>query len=626
MAYKTPGVYVEEISTLPPSVAEVETAIPAFIGYTEKQGEIVDGLPVPVRISSMLEYERIFGSAQNQAGIGVTVIGPSITVTPPTSTTFKMYYSLQLFFANGGGPCYITSVGTYSGGTVTLTALQGGLKAIEKEDEPTLLLFPDATSLSSESDFYVIYKDALTQCNKLQDRFTIMDTYTDAAMNGSGTDPVKKLRSNMDQGTEYLKYGAAYYPFVDTTLDYKYADSAVDVEITETLDYAGQATIISDSVDASNVIMLNGALSGLQTLVDDGSDPVAALLMSQVLSNVTSIRGQFMSIRDSALQMVTVARTAVNNAPDPTNADVSAVTDAANELVTWINNTLGTPITGLGTLITTLNGTYVKVEVSGAIDDVNDFATALPTDIGTAKGALGKIDILINKLEVISDGGDLVSVTLAELAVSNNILYNQVIAAIAAVPIKLPPSSGVAGVYARVDANSGVWSAPANTNLNYVINPTYKVDNKQQEDMNVSVTGKSVNAIRTFTGRGILIWGARTLDGNSNEWRYVPVRRFFNFAEESIKKATEAFVFQSNDANTWVKVRGMIESFLTQQWKAGALTGAKTEQAFYVSIGLGQTMTAQDILEGRMIVEIGMAVVRPAEFIVLRFTHMMQEA
>ncbi|MBU3660678.1 MAG: phage tail sheath family protein [Flavobacteriales bacterium] len=625
MAYKTPGVYVEEISTLPPSVAEVATAIPAFIGYTEKPGQIADGLPVPVRISSMLEYERIFGSAQNQAGIGVTVIGPSITVTPPTSTTFKMYYSLQLFFANGGGPCYVTSVGTYSVGTVTLTALQGGLKAIEKEDEPTLLLFPDATSLSSEPDFYVIYQDALTQCNKLQDRFTIMDTYTDAAMNGSGTDPVKKLRNEMNQSTEYLKYGAAYYPFVDTTLDYKYADSAVNVTITETLDYAGQATIISDSVDASNVIMLNGALAGLQTLVDDGSDPIAALLMSQVLSNVTSIRGQFMSISDSALQMVTVARTAVNNAPDPTNADVSAVTDAANELVTWINNNLGTPITQLGTLISTLNGTDDQTAVSGAIDNVEVIAADLSTAIGIAKGALGKIDILINKLEVISDG-DLVSVTLAELAVSNNILYNQVIAAIASVPIKLPPSSGVAGVYARVDANSGVWSAPANTNLNYVINPTYKVDNKQQEDMNVSVTGKSVNAIRTFTGRGILIWGARTLDGNSNEWRYVPVRRFFNFAEESIKKATEAFVFQSNDANTWVKVRGMIESFLTQQWKAGALTGAKTEQAFYVSIGLGQTMTAQDILEGRMIVEIGMAVVRPAEFIVLRFTHMMQEA
>jgi phage tail sheath protein FI len=95
--------------------------------------------------------------------------------------------------------------------------------------------------------------------------------------------------------------------------------------------------------------------------------------------------------------------------------------------------------------------------------------------------------------------------------------------------------------------------------------------------------------------------------------------------EESARKASEPFVFEPNDANTWIKVRAMIENFLILQWRAGALAGAKPEHAFYVKIGLGQTMTALDILEGRMIVEIGMAVVRPAEFIVLRFSHKMQE-
>ena len=123
-----------------------------------------------------------------------------------------------------------------------------------------------------------------------------------------------------------------------------------------------------------------------------------------------------------------------------------------------------------------------------------------------------------------------------------------------------------------------------------------------------------------------MVWGARTLAGNDNEWRYIPVRRFFNMAEESIKKATEQFVFEPNDKNTWVKVRAMIENFLILQWRAGALAGAKPDQAFFVRVGLGETMTAQDILEGRMNVEIGMAVVRPAEFIILKFSHKMQEA
>jgi len=123
-----------------------------------------------------------------------------------------------------------------------------------------------------------------------------------------------------------------------------------------------------------------------------------------------------------------------------------------------------------------------------------------------------------------------------------------------------------------------------------------------------------------------LVWGARTLAGNDNEWRYVSVRRFFNMVEESVKKATAQFVFEPNDANTWVKVRAMIENFLILQWRAGALAGAKPDEAFYVRVGLGQTMTADDILNGYMHIEIGMAVVRPAEFIVLKFSHKLQQS
>jgi phage tail sheath protein FI len=141
--------------------------------------------------------------------------------------------------------------------------------------------------------------------------------------------------------------------------------------------------------------------------------------------------------------------------------------------------------------------------------------------------------------------------------------------------------------------------------------------------MNVDeVSGKSVNVIRSFPGRGpAIIWGARTLAGNDNEWRYVNVRRFCTFAEESIRRATRQFVFEPNDANTWVKVKGMIENFLTLQWRQGALMGAKAADAFSVQVGLGSTMTALDVLEGRMVVVVGLCPVRPAEFIILRFVQ-----
>jgi hypothetical protein len=190
----------------------------------------------------------------------------------------------------------------------------------------------------------------------------------------------------------------------------------------------------------------------------------------------------------------------------------------------------------------------------------------------------------------------------------------------------LPPAAAVAGAYARTDRERGVWKAPANVSLASVIGPKVKVTNAVQDDMNVDINGKSINAIRAFSGKGTLVWGSRTLDGNSNEWRYVPVRRLFNFIEESVQKASSFAVFEPNTAMTWLKVSTMIENFLYDLWQRGALAGDKPEKAFFVAVGLGKTMTEQDILEGRMILEVGVAAVRPAEFIILRFSHKLQEA
>jgi phage tail sheath protein FI len=140
-----------------------------------------------------------------------------------------------------------------------------------------------------------------------------------------------------------------------------------------------------------------------------------------------------------------------------------------------------------------------------------------------------------------------------------------------------------------------------------------------------AIAGKSINAIRSFTGRGTIVWGARTLDGNDDNWRYISVRRFYIMVEESVKNACAVFVFEPNDANTWTKVQAMIQNYLTNLWREGALAGSKPELSFYVKVGLGLTMDQDDINNGRMIVEIGLAPVRPAEFIVLVFTQIQQQ-
>ncbi|NNK88580.1 MAG: phage tail sheath family protein, partial [Flavobacteriaceae bacterium] len=191
----------------------------------------------------------------------------------------------------------------------------------------------------------------------------------------------------------------------------------------------------------------------------------------------------------------------------------------------------------------------------------------------------------------------------------------------------LPPSSAMAGIYTAVDNDRGVWKSPANISVANVIKPTVNITHDEQENLNVdAVSGKSINAIRTFPGVGTMVWGGRTLDGNSLDWRYINVRRTMIMLEQSIKLALRAYVFEPNDANTWVTVKSMIVNFLTQKWNQGALAGATPEDAFGVQVGLGTTMTSSDILEGRMLIVVNLAIVRPAEFIVVSFEQEMQKS
>jgi phage tail sheath protein FI len=471
--FTTPGVFVQEIPVFSPSVAAVATAIPAFMGFTEKA--IVNGQPwpftssepaPPVRITSFMEFQELFGGPFGEDfTINVTdaLVGGQNVRTIATSiaspSKFKMYYSLQMYFANGGGPCYIVSVNKYTGATFSsITGFTDSFTKLEKEDEPTLILFPDAVNLdlsgTSTPDLYgALVAASLAHCAKMQDRFTI----TDIPENNVSLTQVNEFRAAI--GANNLKYGASYMPFLNTILNF-----GID-ETNSTIVYTGT---------------LQPALNGMS----------------------------------------------------------------------------------LGAVKTTFPAVYTAI---------------------------------INQTNTVH--------------------------------VVCPPSGAIAGIYAAVDNDRGVWKAPANVSVNNVTSPTIAITELQQGYLNVDPTsGKSINAIRAFVGRGILVWGSRTLDGNSNEWRYVPVRRLFIMVEESIKKATEPVVFEANDKNTWLRVKGTITNFLTDLWRQGALAGDKPEQAFFVKIGLNETMTAQDILEGKLIVQVGMAAVRPAEFIVLQFMHKLQEA
>lgn len=477
-SYNTPRVYVEEIPKFPASITAVATAIPVFIGYTQKaeKNEPGDLDFVPTRITSLLEYEEYFGIMNDEVitinisdvlakeGKVISFISRDIKVQIIPSKNI-MYYQMQLFFANGGGVCYIVSTGRLKS-SVSKRALKKGLDTLYNYDEPTLIIFPEGINLTRAEDLYNLYNDALMQSYNLKNRFVIMDISKNLPQ---GKNEIDFFRENITGGDVpvSLKYGAAYYPMLFTSMLYRYVD--------------GSVTIIHKT-------------------------------------------------------------------------------------------------------ITKRNG---KNDIKG-------------------KGEFNKL-------------------ALNEILSKNNSVYLAINAKIAKYTVTLPPSAAIAGVYSTIDNNYGVWKAPANVRLNNVNSPSFAISDEEQLQLNIDVNaGKSINVIRIFAGKGTLVWGARTLAGNDNEWRYISVCRFFIMVENSIRKAVETFALEPNDNNTWVTIKSMINNFSILQWKQGALQGSKPEEAFFVNVDLGETMTAQDILMGRMIIEIGMAVVRPAEFIIINIMQQMQ--
>ncbi len=613
---KTPGVYVIEKNAFPPSVAQVATAIPAFIGYTEF------GPTVPTKISSMIEFEVLFGGAPPPENMTIDLTTNTYDIT---ESRLKLYNSLRLFYVNGGGDCYIVSIGDYESAPdfSASTPFENGLALLESFDEPTLLLFPDAINLS-DANLGAVQKAALMQCNELMDRFTIMDVK-------AGSDLDDDLLNFRDEvGNRDLKYGAAYYPYLQTSFPYQFryrdiVNGGVDFraihssnnEITSAIDSFSEYEAALDSLETSwqdakdnnekNDINDDAEVDDFHTKLwnllrpfgDVGSGATSsALLTSEVESAITS------SLQSLAQRIFDFSESF--NSLD--NADVTGVTDTGDFTAPWT-----VPPGGA----TAPNPYQDKLNQDGTSD----------ADFSKVKNQMDKLhnQIVQSLNSVLSNLRDL------ELQEENNLVamfpnYSTIISELNKSMNTVPPSGAIAGVYAYVDANRGVWKAPANVSLNGVIGLSDDINHKEQANMNVHETGKSVNAIRKFTGRGLLVWGARTLDGNSNDWRYINVRRLANMMEESSKKAAYNFVFEPNVKQTWVAVKGMISNFLSVLWRDGGLAGAKPEDAFFVSVGLGETMSAQDILEGRMIVQIGYAPSRPAEFIILEFTQTQQRS
>ncbi|WP_343690605.1 phage tail sheath C-terminal domain-containing protein [Chitinophaga sp.] len=496
--FMTPGVYIEEKNAFPSSVVAVETAVPVFIGYTEKAERFGKSLlHKPTRVTSFAEFVENFGKGF-KAKFTIAAADPAqpsetfmidthpyvVTINP--KNTLYLYNSIRLFYANGGSNCYIVAVGTYGdkpdGIDIAGEDIFGSdtkpnvFDALKKEFEPTLVVIPDAIALG-EAAYNSIYTRVLAHCKETQSRFGIFDL-AKQGFTEKTDDVVLKFRNGI--GVNALNYGAAYYPWLKTSIV-----------------QPGEVTF--ENLDAK--VDLNALLP------------------------------------EEPAKKIVATFTAVSSPDDNTKQNYHQSLIAASP-------------------------TYVAI--------------------------------------------------MNELRAHLN---------------ELPPSGAIAGLYTMVDNSRGVWKSPANVSVNMVNAPSVNISHDEQQSLNVDVmAGKSINVIRPFPGIGTLVWGGRTLDGNSQDWCYINVRRTLIMIEQSLKLATRAYVFEPNDATTWVTVKSMINNFLNNLWKQGALAGSAPELAYDVQIGLGTTMTPNDILDGKMLITVKVAIVRPAEFIVITFQQQMQQA
>ena len=729
-AYKTPGVYLVEKDAFPGSVVEVATAVPAFIGYTEKTEYNKNSLIYkPVRITSFAEYLNIFGGAPSVRYTYKKGNSTDAKAVLSAKPAFRLYDSVRIFFQNGGTTCYICSVGGYDKG-IDQKMLSGGITPFEKEQEPTLMIIPDAVSLDRVDICANVHKDLLAHCKKMQNRFTILDVFDGFKERNSFNDCVKDFRDNV--GTDYLNYGASYYPWVKTNVvssnevsfaiiepekddngqvtGTPYKQLADDLQRTvlpdlpECVKYPNFTVLTED--DCKDLFEAASVITGLPkkedifpielgkdytqtiemlknvTVPDDNpnKDKIKEEL-NKLLNCLQSVHGSFLT--EDAYADLFEASPAITGLPEKTDifpielgkdytqtiemlkkvtvpddhSNKKMIDEELNKLLNSLQNIQNKFLTGdnfkdLFDNASPIAGIPKKEDIF-PIELGKDYADALTklNAVTVPKDNPKKNEIeteltnlcycLQNIQDYINKNKDIINIfqRLRKFNVAkgdSTDMHNQLMAVCPAYVEMvsqmldelnlMAPSAAMAGVYARVDNNEGVWKAPANVSINGVVSPAVNMTNEEQEDLNVPLNGKAVNAIRYFIGDGVKVWGARTLDGNSLDWRYINVRRTIIMLEESIKQACKAYVFENNTATTWLTMKNMIDNFLNGIWRRGGLAGQTPEDAYEVHVGLGDTMTAEDILEGYLRITVKVALIRPAEFIELTFQQLQQKS
>ena len=569
--YLSPGVYVEEFESGMRPMEGVSTSTAGFVGMAEK-GKVIG---TPEFVSSFADFNRKFGGYLPESTYG---------------EYRYLAYAVEQFFANGGSRCYVmrtasadAAIAAVSAGGITIKAQNPGkwgneikVTAVAATKGKTAVL--EATGEDPAAKVYTVANGSI---------FAEGDTVV-IRNNGKA---VGYNKIAMVQGNTITLALPVKEDLVDK--------SPVPRKVLSTCEMNMEVSY-RDQVEIYEGVSLNADAASFISKVLSKSDLVD--VSAEEIKEAINPLSVFGAAADADKAIVFLA--------GGSDGGKKAITD---DVFLGVDGGPGKR-TGLAAF-KELNNVSIMAIPGVTSPAVQLALTAHCANTGASFAVLDvpqnltkPQDVLAHKEKIDSDYAAMYHPWIQIYDVLNKR------------PAYIPPSGAVCGIYARSDVERGVHKAPANEVVYNCIGLSCLYNKAEQDILNPA----GVNLIRALPGQGIRVWGARTCSSNSL-WKYVNVRRLFIYLEESIKSQTNWAVFEPNDEMLWARVGRTIRAFLRDMWRSGALVGTTEDQAFFVNIGR-DTMSQSDILNGRLICEIGVAPSRPAEFVIFRITQFMEES
>ena len=668
--YLSPGVYIEEIPAQLKAIEGVSTSTAGFVGAAERGPVPVVAYPLPfvappgfplpvddtpVLVTSFGQFTQTFG-------------GPlSLTANPGHAHLAR---AVRTFFDNGGHRCYVTRVIAAAATRASVRVAQGQVLRLNRRAAvgDTVVYFSSLRNVATGAGTLQFFQAdgtaigaamAVTGWNTATGGVTLGAAIATAMQPGDVYAIASALAPVATQGPMFfarspgewgnaLRITISNYdgPAVQPTAAVAAGLSLVTVQTAASF-YPGAVVEVDHVAGGHQYYEIANVLPGnvLQLV-----GPLTAGLPANGFVRVVGV-DVTIELRGAAPIVETYKGLTWNPAPAANARHYSTVINTGSRLVYVETPPLlgGGETAAIADQPTTLNGQFVQPTLgadaiaalgpadyigvdfgpgqrSGLatlqdVDDVSIVAIPGQTDPGIQQAMITHCEVLRYRFAVL-DGEERPAVP----AIVNEILghrntYDSSYAAYYTPwvqveegdqTVSLPPSGFMTGIYARTDNDRGVWKAPANETVRDSIGLQFYMTGGEQDILNP----RGVNVIRQFEGRGIRIWGARTISSDP-EYRYVNVRRYLIYLEKSIDRGTQWVVFEPNSPETWSRVSDSVTAFLHTEWRNGALLGRKPEDAFTVRCD-ETTMTIDDIQNGRLICDIGVAIVRPAEFVIFR--------